>query len=184
MRIAVTGTHGSGKTTLIGDVAAAHPAYESVAEPYWLFAEDGTPFAEEPTIDDLEQQLVRSCRLMLEEATGANVIFDRSPLDFLGYLDVVGASEGVEWLPDGRLLRRIGRALASLDLLVFVPLRPVDEIAGPIELPALRAAVDRRLKTMLRDDDLGLLGSGPRIVEVRGTRAERLARVTAALAGG
>lgn len=46
MRIAVTGTHGSGKTTLIDDFVAAHPAYEHEQKPYWALAQhEGTPFA-------------------------------------------------------------------------------------------------------------------------------------------
>ncbi|MCM5558680.1 hypothetical protein [Pleomorphomonas sp. JP5] len=46
-------------------------------------------------------------------------------------------------------------------------------IAVSIEYPKLRAKVDRRLKIMLRQDDLGLLEGGPRIVEVSGPRAQR-----------
>lgn len=184
MRIAVTGTHGSGKTTLVEDFVRAHADYESVPEPYWLLAQNGMAFADGPTVSDLEEQLKQSCRLILEEAQGPKVIFDRSPLDFLAYLDVVSAGEGFEWLPDGRLLSRIGKALASLDLIVFVPLVRPDEIADAIEFPQLRAQVDRRLKAMLRDDDLGLLERGPRVVRVSGSREERVARVAAEVGGG
>ena len=181
MRIAVTGTHGSGKTTLIGDFVAAHHDYESVPEPYWLLAQNGMPFADGPTTGDLEEQLGQSCKLILDHASLVNVIFDRCPLDFLAYLDIVGADEGFEWLPSGRLLGRIGAALASLDLVIFVPLRQPDEIDVSIEYPRLRTRVDRRLKTMLAQDDLGLLHDGPRILEVSGTREQRLARIAAML---
>ena len=95
------------------------------------------------------------------------------------YLDVVSADEGFEWLPHGRLLHRIGRALASLDLVVFVPLAQPDDITVPIEYAELRTRVDRRLKTMLRRDDLGLLQDGPRVVEISGPRHERVARMVA-----
>ncbi|GLQ53791.1 AAA family ATPase [Devosia nitrariae] len=183
MRIAVTGTHGSGKTTLIDDFVSSHADYESVPEPYWLLAQNGMPFSDGPTVADLEEQLRQSCKLILDETRGRNVIFDRSPLDFLAYLDVVSAGEGFEWLPDGRLLSRIGRALASLDLVVFVPLTQPDEIAVAIEYPQLRSRVDTRLKAMLRDDDLGLLERGPRVVQVSGSREERVLRV-AAVPGG
>jgi hypothetical protein len=109
------------------------------------------------------------------------VVFDRCPLDFLAYLDVVSAGEGFEWLPDGRLLNRIGRALATLDMVVFVPLLQPDEILVPIEHPQLRRRVDRRLKTMLRRDDLGLLAAGPRVLDVSGSRPRRVAQLAAAL---
>lgn len=181
MRIAVTGTHGTGKTTLIGDFVAAHPGYESVPEPYWLLDQRDMPFADGPTAADLEQQLHQSCRLILEHAGERDVVFDRCPLDFLAYLDIVSADEGFEWLPQGSLLGRIDRALATLDLVVFVPLLQRDEIEVPIEYPKLRARVDRRLKAMLRQDDLGLLQDGPRILEVSGTRAGRVAQMAGAL---
>lgn len=181
MRIAVTGTHGVGKTTFIDDFVAAYQSYESVAEPYWLLEQQGIPFANGATIGDLETQLAESCKLILGYPDGADVIFDRCPLDFLAYLDVVSASEGFEWLPSGRELATVGKALATLDAVLFVPLTAPDEIAVQIERPRLRHRVDRRLKTMLREDDLGLLHDGPRIIEVVGSRAQRVATAGALL---
>ncbi len=176
MRIAVTGTHGSGKTTLIEDFVAAHPAYEAVAEPYWSLAERGALFAAKPDIADFEAQLAESCRLILE-TRGDNVVFDRCPLDFLAYLDVVSADEGSEWLPQGKLLTRLSRALANLDLIVFIALAQPDDIKTPIEHPTLRRRVDARLKAMIRNDELGLLAGRARVVEVTGTRERRVAGV-------
>jgi len=176
MRIAVTGTHGSGKTTLIEDFCTANPHYEHVAEPYWLLAQQGVVFADGPTVADLEEQLKQSCSLILETSE-TDVVFDRCPLDFLAYLDVVSGGEGFEWSPDGKLLVRIEKALASLDRVVFVPLRRPDDITVSIEFPKLRLRVDARLKTMLREDDLGLLVDGPQVVEVTGDRQERVTRL-------
>ncbi|SDG74554.1 AAA family ATPase [Pelagibacterium luteolum] len=181
MRIAVTGTHGCGKSTLIDDFASVHSAYQSVPEPYWLLAQSGMPFADGPDIADLEQQLGESCKLILNSATSPDVIFDRCPLDFLAYLDVVSASEGFEWLPDGRLLASIGKAIAALDLIAFVPLLVPDEIATKIEYKALRKNVDRRLKAIMQTDDLGLLADGPPIIAITGSRSTRVARLAAAL---
>jgi len=182
MRIAVTGTHGSGKTTLVEDFVAAAQGYESVPEPYWLLAQQGVVFADGPDVAGLEEQLKQSCALILA-TTEADVVFDRCPLDFLGYLEVLSAAEGFEWSPDGKLLQRIEKALATLDLVAFVPLLRPDEIAVTIEYPKLRARVDARLKAILRDDELGLLSDGPRIVEVTGTRDQRVQRLMAELAG-
>lgn len=176
MRIAVTGTHGSGKTTLIEDFVAANAHYEHMPEPYWLLVQQGTVFANGPDVAGLEEQLRQSCALILA-STEPDVIFDRCPLDLIAYLEVVSASEGFEWTPDGKLLPRIERALATLDLVVFVPLTQPDEIKVAIEYPKLRTRVDARLKTMLREDDLGLLEKGPRVVEVNGTRDERVAQI-------
>src|SRR6478609_4978243 len=106
MRIAVTGTHGSGKTTLIEDFVAANPHYENMPEPYWLLVQQGTVFANGPTVADLEEQLKQSCALILASSE-PDVIFDRCPLDFIAYLEVVSAAEGFEWVPDGKRLPRI-----------------------------------------------------------------------------
>ena len=174
MRIAVTGTHGSGKTTLIEDFAAAYPAYEREEEPYWGLAQQGVVFADGASLPDLETQLSASAELILAQ-TGTSVVFDRCPLDFIAYLEVVGEGEGIDWAPSGKQLRRIEQALASLDLLIFVPLVKPDEIAVSIELPRLRARVDSRLKSILRDDALGLVeGAGLRVVEIGGSRSERV----------
>lgn len=183
MRLAISGTHGSGKTSLIEDLASARPHYETVAEPYWLLAAEGRHFSGEPSLADFEEQLEASCSLILAGAGQADVVFDRSPLDFIAYLEVIGAAEGIEWIPHAKLLPRIEKALSRLDLIVFLPLTVPDEIDVPIELPRLRQRVDARLKSMLRTDDLGLLEHGPRVVEISGTRADRLARVLAELDG-
>jgi hypothetical protein len=182
MRIAVSGTHGSGKSTLIEDFCAAHPDYQHVQEPYWELAQRGVTFADGATSGDLEEQLAQSCALIAQTA-GADVIFDRCPFDFIAYLEVVSRQEAFDWEPGGKLLPRIEKALAMLDLVVFLPLSSPDEIAVAIELPKLRARVDQRLKRLLRDDEAELLGEGPRLLEITGTRAERLQRLSAALTG-
>jgi GTPase SAR1 family protein len=161
MRLAIIGTHGTGKTTLLEDFVSAQPSYEAVPEPYWLLAQQGTPFADGPTSADLEEQLEASCSLILSTAAQEQVIFDRCPLDFIAYLDVVSAAEGFEWTPSGKLLGRIEKALATIDLLVFLPLSRPDEISVPIEFPKLRTRTDSRLKAILHKDDLGLLEAGP-----------------------
>ena len=63
----------------------------------------------------------------------------------------MSATEGFEWIPDGRLLGRIGRALATLDLVVFVPLLRPDEITLPIEHPELRSRVDVPAKVIINE---------------------------------
>ncbi|RYE11406.1 MAG: hypothetical protein EOP22_00685 [Hyphomicrobiales bacterium] len=181
MRIAVTGTHGSGKTTLIDDFVDRHRHYERELEPYWALAQNGVPFADGVSVPDLEEQLEASIGMILARATDGDVIFDRCPLDFIAYLEVVAEGQGFDWSPTGRQLGRIEQALAALDLLVFLPLHRPDEIAATIEFPKLRARVDARLKSMLRDDSTGLLEAGPRVLELRGSPSARVAALSAAI---
>ena len=181
MRIAVTGTHGSGKTTLIDDFVEAHSDYERELEPYWAMAQSGIPFADGASLADLEEQLVASTTLIRARADAPNVIFDRCPIDFIAYLEVVGEAEGIEWEPSGKLLAGIERALEAIDLLAFVPLVRRDEIRAAIELPRLRHQVDARLKAILRDDALELLEQGPTRIELCGSRDERVRMLSRAI---
>jgi hypothetical protein len=184
MRVAVTGTHGIGKTTLIEDFVETHRDYEREEEPYWGLAQQGVAFADGASLPDLEEQLVASAELILARAGDANVVFDRCPIDFIAYAEVVGEQQGIDWAPSGKVLRRIEQALAALDLLVFIPLTRPDEISIAIELPKLRAKVDARLKSILRDDALGVLeGTGLRVVEISGSRPQRAQELARAVKG-
>jgi len=137
-------------------------------------------FADGANVPDLEQQLDASAELILARGDDRRVIFDRCPLDFVAYLEIVSEGEGTSWEPSGKQLARIEKALASLDLLVFLPLSRPDEIAVEIEFPKLRANVDARLKRWLQPDNLAMLVSpAPRLLALRGTRDERLARLLA-----
>lgn len=181
MRIAVTGTHGSGKTTLIEDFLERRPGYEHEPEPYLALAQNGVMFSNGATLPDLEEQLTQSIAMVLAHADDPDVVFDRCPLDYVGYLEVVAEREGSEWEPSGKLLGRIERALASLDLIVFVPLLQPDEIVTTIEHPKLRKAVDLRLKRIIGDDVFGLRGSPTHVIEITGNQRQRVERLMAAL---
>ena len=174
MRLAVTGTHGSGKTTLVEDFAAAHPDYTHVVEPYETLLEAGVVFSDPPTIADYLEQLEHSIEtLHAQEATQANVVFDRSPIDFLAYLSVLGRRTRGDGFAADTVLEDIGDAIGILDLIVFLPLVAADTM--PAEYPALQRAVDRELQSILLDDGLSLLSSSrPRLITLRGTRPDRL----------
>src|SRR5687767_13237899 len=84
MRIAVSGTHAVGKSTLIEELAARLLDHSVVEEPYYLLEEDGYEFSVPPTLDEFRLQLRRSIACLATKQR--NVLFDRCPLDFLGYL--------------------------------------------------------------------------------------------------
>ncbi|MFO1039023.1 MAG: ATP-binding protein [Geminicoccaceae bacterium] len=174
MRIAVTGTHRVGKTTLVEDFLAAHPSYGHEPEPYHALCELGVGFADEPEIDDFLRQLEHSIDRLDARSAEADVIFDRCPLDIVAYLQVLGERDGEVDIDD--LLDGVEEAVRTLDLVVFLPLTSADA-AGivDVEQPVLRRLVDRKLKTILRDDTLGLFDEdGPRLVEIMGPPAARL----------
>jgi predicted ATPase len=169
MRVAVSGTHRSGKSTLIEELARLLPAYSVVDEPYHLMVEEGHELSHPPSLEDFEAQLERSIEELKDDRD--NVLFDRCPVDFLAYISVHPDSEAFdldEWLP------RLREAVQTLDLIVFVPLEDRDRIAlaSSEDDDDSREAVDERLKELLLEDDLDV-----DVFEVEGDLATRVRAV-------
>ena len=172
MRIAVSGTHFSGKSTLVEALSEALPQYTTIDEPYHLLQEEGYEFAELPSIEDFELQLERSIESLDEKAP--NIIFDRCPADILGYLlshTDVEAFDLEEWLP------RVQTAIRKLDLLVFLPIEEPDRIVLPSsEDAAYRQRVDEKLKEMILENSFDLEVD---VLEVTGSPKTRVEMVLA-----
>lgn len=177
MRIAFSGSHRCGKSTLLEHVAGLLPRHATVDEPYYLLEEDGYETAEEPTIQDFEAQLERSLS-SLEEGT-ADVLFDRSPVDILAYLlthDDSGNFSADEWL------ERAGEAMSTLDLVVFVPVESPDRIAIPAhEDRAHRKAVHEKLEELLFE---GRFAGDVEVLRVEGSVQRRARQVMARVNAG
>lgn len=173
MRIAISGSHLVGKTTLAEALAEALPQYELFPEPYYLLEEEGHAFAERPSLEDFELQLARSLQCVQESRTDA--IFDRCPLDLLGYLITHCEADTfhlASWMP------RIQDGIAKLDLIVFVPIEEPDRIAVPRSQVRLRAEVDAVLREIIVDNAYGLEVD---VIEATGTLKSRLQQVVAPL---
>lgn len=174
MRIAISGTHFSGKSTLVGDLSDVLPTYSIVEEPYVLLAEEGYEFAEMPSVEDFELQLERSIECMKQSEP--NVLFDRCPADLLAYLLTHADAEAFDL---DRWLSRIRAAMAKLDLVVFLPVEARDRIALPSSEDAvLRRQVDAELKEILLEDAFDF---GMEVLEVTGARSERVRQVMESL---
>jgi predicted ATPase len=169
VRIAIAGTHAAGKSTLAADLARALPGHRVIEEPYYQLQAEGYLFAEWPTRDDFEAQLERSLRCVRQEH--GDVLFDRSPADFLAYVIACsgdGAADVAEWLP------LIAEALSTLDLVVFVPIERPDRIETQGENSRLRRRVDGLLREGLAEDGWGF---GAAVLRVSGAPAERVRQV-------
>jgi AAA domain len=170
MRIAISGTHYSGKSTLVDALSEALPQYATVEEPYYLLQEEGYEFAELPSLEDFELQLERSIESLDESAP--NVIFDRCPADILGYLLSHSDAEAFalkEWLP------RIQTAIRKLDLLVFLPIEEIDRIVLPLSQDAAyRRRVDEMLREIVLDDSFDFEVD---VLEVTGSPQKRVEQV-------
>lgn len=176
MRIAVSGAHRTGKTTLVEELRRALPTYAVVDEPYYLLEEEGHDFAEMPCLEDFELQLERSLEATVEGEEDR--IFDRCPADILAYLITHRDSGGFDverWLP------RVRSAMEPLDLIVFVPIEDPDRVTvSEPDDAELRRRVDEELREIVLDDrwDLGI-----EALEVTGTPRERLRQVLAWVRG-
>ncbi|NNC11742.1 AAA family ATPase [Planctomonas sp. JC2975] len=179
MRIVVSGTHASGKSTLISDFALRHPDFAVLPDPFDLIDEtwDG------PGPAMFAAQLrVAADRLRSDEFEG-NLIAERGPLDFLAYLlaleELTGSSASSDRLEQWTSVTR--EALSTVDLLVVLPLTTSDPIAvDPEEGLELRDAMNDMLLELIDDPDL--IGGRPRVVEIVGGRSERLSMLEAAVA--
>lgn len=175
MRIAVSGAHRTGKTTLVDELARALPAYAAVDEPYHLLEEEGHEFAEMPSLEDFELQLERSIQCIADSEKDR--VFDRCPADILAYLITHDDADDLDvevWLP------RVRKEMRRLDLIVFVPVEHPDRIVVPA---ASERKWRRRVDEELRDIVLGdRWDFGVEAIEVAGTPQERVRQVLASAA--
>ncbi len=171
MRIAISGSHRVGKSTLVEALSDALPKYEAVDEPYHLLEEDGYESATPPTLEDFEAQLERSLESLADDQH--DVIFDRCPADLVAYLlshEDAGSFDVDEWV------ERVRDAMQTLDLVVFIPIEARVE-ARPDDL---RDEVDVRLRELLVDDALGF---GIEVLVVEGDVSTRIKQVLSRVKG-
>jgi hypothetical protein len=176
MRIVVSGTHASGKSTLIADFALRHPEFTVLPDPFELLDEswDG------PDAASFAAQLRVSADRLDPRDSAEKLIAERGPIDFLAYLlaldDVTGASSSRELLARSTEMTR--EALSHVDLLVVLPLTANEAIEPGIdEHLELRDAMNDILLDLI--DDADLLGERLAVVEITGDRDQRLAALEA-----
>ncbi|MWB98018.1 AAA family ATPase [Agromyces seonyuensis] len=175
MRIVVSGTHASGKSTLVDAFADRHPGFEVLADPFEFVDDAG----DEPDAGVFAAQLRIASARLIALAPAERAIAERGPLDFLAYLAALDAlgrpgragalfEQGVDLA---------ARAMSNVDLLVLLPLEAGIRVPED-EDPELRAAMDGALLDLA--DDIDLTG-GARVVELGGSPAARLAGLEAEL---
>lgn len=184
VRIAVSGTHCSGKSTLVADFLRANEKFVHEPEPYeWLQEVYGEPLADRPTADDFYRQLEVSVERLRSYRSDADVIAERSPVDFVAYILAIsdlGRDDSAVGLLD-QAIAMSRRGMELLDRIVFLPL-PGGEgiVAHESEDLELREATNARLIELFSEDEFNLLDHVD-IVEIRGTPAERLRALKACI---
>lgn len=168
MKIAFTGAHHTGKTTLAEKIHALVPEFLFIPEPYLELQEEGHLFSESPSPEDLSLQLERALENV--EIDELDVLFDRSPLDLLAYIHVIGGAEASR-----SFYLKVKEAMDEIDLLVFVPIENPDKTGCPeSEFPQLRRQVNDLLEEWLDAFDVDT-------ITVSGTLPEREKQVIEAI---
>jgi hypothetical protein len=186
MRLAISGTHCSGKSTLVDGFLLAHPNYVHEPEPYVQLEQlYGESFPEEPSADEFLRQLEYHIERVVKYGSDDFVIFERCALDFVAYLQALidlkkdtadpGILKSAVELTQG--------IIGSLDIIAYLPANGSDIYVPEDEDRRLRSAVDRSLERLLMDDEAGMLSSGsPVVLEVFGTTRQRLEMIEASIA--
>jgi hypothetical protein len=164
MKIAITGAHRVGKTTLAEKLQEHLVDYELRMEPYHELAELGYEFSEQPTVSDFLEQLDYSITQI--STSDRNVIFDRCPIDFLAYIQAIDGSGNIQ-----SIFNKVESIISELDLLVFVPIEEPDLIPGDTsDFQELRENVNEIMADWIGD-------FGVDVIEVRGTLSNRLEQI-------
>lgn len=178
MRIAVSGTHRNGKTTLVEAFARGHTDFQVEPEPYEQLLESGEDFLDHYDPGTFILQLEHLVSRLSRRQAGDKVIFDRSPFDFLAYVAVCDEGGPDSFSVGSDLLELAARGLEHLDLVVWLPLRSGAERAPK---RSFRRLVDARLTDIIGSDAFGILSGreSPLILELRGPTSTRLAGLRA-----
>lgn len=165
----MSGTHASGKSTLISDFHAAHPEYAVLGDPF----DDIESEAPTGAASFVAQLRVTVSRLR-ESAGESSVVSERGPIDFLAYLTALDALGRGDDTLLSRAQELAESSMAHIDLIAVVPLDARHPIDVPDdEDPELREAMADALLEAL--DDLDRDGLAPSIVTLTGSPGERLA---------
>ncbi len=184
MRIAISGTHCSGKSTLVEEFLLAHKSFGHEPEAYEALLELTDDVFPEPTAESLFTQLEFHVDRLQHYKPGDLVIFERSPVDYVAYLFAFLTLKRSS--ADSHLAKQsISIARSATRLLDVIAFLPGNE-TGPVsedEDPQLRDEVDIELENILISDSLDIFADqAPRIVQLTGSTDQRLAVLSAIVA--
>ena len=194
MRIAISGSHSLGKSTLVWDWVKQHPQYMREEEPFRAL--DGEMYdirfrQESNRLHNGIQMYYNASRVNLYSSINDCVIFDRAPVDYIAYSQYTAdkATTDIDDAFVAAMVPRVRETLQRLDLVVFVPMTdrwPVeleDDGIRPVDLP-YRAEVDAIFKQIYRDEHFSVMPemNRPKLIELWGSREQRLERLQQAAA--
>jgi len=194
MRIAVSGSHSLGKSTVVNDWVALHGDYIREEEPYRVLSLRGPYeilFRDASTRLHNGIQLYYSIGRLNRYSTPAEqVIFDRAPVDYIAYSQYTANQHSTDIDDDFvvSMVSVVRESLEHLDILAFVPQSdawPVameDDGIRPLD-HSYRDEVDVIFKHIYRDGRFDILPkkNPPLLVELVGPPDERVLQLAQAV---
>lgn len=161
---------------MIEEFLITHPSFEHEPEAYEALQELNDEAFPEPTAESFFAQLEYHVDRLRQYKPGAQVIFERCPLDYVAYLYALLTLK--RSAADSHLAKQsvsIARtAVRLLDVIAFLPGNEIGPVSGD-EDPQLRDEVDAGLEHILLNDSLEMFTDfSPRIVQLSGKTAQRL----------
>ena len=194
MRIAISGSHSLGKSTVVNDWIGKHPHFKREEEPYraWdLYGPYQILFRDASTkLQNGIQMFYNISRVHRYASDSDDVIFDRGPVDYIAYSQYT-ANKGCSDIDDAfveTMVPAVRESLDHLDILAFVPMseewpvemesdgiRPVDH--------AYRDEVDAIFKQIYREGRFEVMPKNrrPHLVELWGPPHQRLEQLQQAI---
>ena len=194
MRIAISGSHSLGKSTVVNDWVAKHPGFTREEEPYRALSLHGPYeilFRDQSTkLHNGIQLYYNISRVHRYCASSDDVIFDRAPVDYIAYSQYT-ANQGSSDIDDAfvaSMIPAVRESLDRLDILAFVP----KSNEWPVEMQAdgirpidheYRDEVDAIFKQIYREGRFGVMpqNNPPHFVELFGPRQQRLDQLQQAI---
>ena len=194
MRIAISGSHSLGKSTVVNDWVAKHPGFTREEEPYRALSLHGPYeilFRDQSTkLHNGIQLYYNISRVHRYCASSDDVIFDRAPVDYIAYSQYT-ANQGSSDIDDAfveSMIPAVRESLDRLDILAFVP----KSQEWPVEMQAdgirsidheYRDEVDTIFKQIYREGRFGVMpqNNPPHFVELFGARQQRLDQLQKAI---
>ena len=194
MRIAISGSHSLGKSTVVRDWAAAHPSFHREEEPYRALGLHGPYeilFREASTrLHNGIQMYYNISRIHRYASPSDHVIFDRAPIDYLAYSQYTANQRSTDIDDEyvASMIPAVRESLDHLDILAFVPkseawpvameddgIRPVDH--------AYRDEVDAIFKQIYREGRFNVMPEqqAPLLIELVGPAEQRLEQLQSAI---
>jgi hypothetical protein len=192
MRIAISGSHSLGKSTVVNDWVASRAGYTREEEPYRALSLHGPYeilFRDASTRLHNGIQLYYNISRLHRYASGVeDVIFDRAPVDYLAYSQYT-ANCGTTDIDDAfvqSMVPAVRESLDHLDLLAFVPCSeqwPWRRTASVRSTIPTGTPWTPSSNKFTEEGRFGVMPekNAPRLIELCGSREQRLEQLAATI---